>query len=125
MQFPQAGGRRGLALPPSALSTHARAATESDTVDNRTENDSADISANDTAHEEYLAVHENKSLHEQLIAWSRANGLDPHEVSSRFRPTIADGKLTYARFIRNAEGHIQIDPASANEVATETVTVTL
>lgn len=61
-------------------------------------------------------------LHERITGWVRANGVNPNDVSTALRPTIADGELTFARFIRNPEGRIQVDPLN-DEVVTETVTV--
>lgn len=62
---------------------------------------------------------------DRLMAWARANGLDPNMIPVPSTATIDAGRLTINQFVPNANGRKQIDPNNPDQILTTTITVDL
>jgi hypothetical protein len=61
-----------------------------------------------------------------VIAWFRANGVDARHLPRDSHASIADGRLTFRRFVLSElTGTPMLDPVESNRLATEVVTVPL
>jgi hypothetical protein len=66
------------------------------------------------------------TLRRQASAWFRANGVDTSRLPRDPGASIADGQLTFRQHVLSElTGTPMIDPADANRLATEVVTVPL
>jgi hypothetical protein len=71
----------------------------------------------------YVRLQKDAEYREQILAWLRANGIDPADVPGRARASVVDGMLTVPLYVRNEHGRLVIDPSDPLQPATHTVTV--
>lgn len=69
-------------------------------------------------------VHTDEDLRVEVGRWLRANGIDPGDLPLDSVMSIADGKITFQRYLRNEHGRIRVNTLE-HCVMTETVTVPL
>jgi len=55
--------------------------------------------------------------------WLAANGINPRDVPTHARASIADGQLTIPMYVVDKKGHHVIDPNDPNAALTHAVTV--
>lgn len=65
-----------------------------------------------------------KSLREQVVAWLAANEIEPDRIPTRPHMTLHGDRLTTDQKVKIG-GRDQIDPATGDTVARETVTYTI
>lgn len=69
-----------------------------------------------------VRLRDDVDFRDQILAWLRANDIDPSLVPARARASISDGLLTLPIYVRTAKGQLFVDP-STDAPARHTVTV--